>query len=119
MNKLCVSIMSSNDDDIEDIRRKRLLDLRRQVSDEQQRDAQQKEFESQKDAAIRQILTYEARQRLNRIKLVKPEFVEQIELQLIQIAQSGKVRLPIDDGQLRQILMQLQSTKKEITFRRV
>ena len=111
--------MSSDDDEVEEIRRRRLLGLRRQLADEQQSGTQQKEFEAQKEAALRQILTYEARQRLNRIKLVKPEFVEQIVLQLIQIAQSGKVRLPIDDKQLRQILIQLQSAKKEITFRRV
>lgn len=96
-----------------------MLELRKQLAEEQQMGEQQKEFDVQKETALRQILTYEARQRLSRIKLVKPEFVEQIELQLIQIAQSGKVRLPIDDKQLKQILIQLQSSRKEITFRRV
>ena len=110
--------MSSNDE-LEEIRRRRLSDLRRQLSEEQQKGDQEKEFETQKEAALKQVLTYEARQRLSRIKLIKPEFVEQIELQLIQIAQSGKVRLPIDDEQLKRILLQLQTTKKEITFRRV
>ena len=110
--------MGSNDE-LEEIRRKRLLELRKQLADEQQKSDQEKEFVTQKDSALRQILTYEARQRLNTLKLVKPEFVEQIELQLIQIAQSGKVRLPIDDIQLKRILLQLQPTKKEITFRRV
>jgi len=109
----------SSDEELEDIRRRRLLELRRQLAEEQQRSEQQREFKVQKEAALRQILTYEARQRLNRIRLVKPEFVEQIELQLIQVAQSGKVRLPIDDRQLKQILAQLQSSRKEITFRRV
>lgn len=109
----------SFDNELEGIRRKRLTELRRQLTDGQQKNAQQKQFEAQKDAALKQILTYEARQRLNRIKLVKPEFVSQIELQLIQIAQSGKARIPIDDKQLKQILIQLQSAKKEITFRRV
>src|SRR4030042_3234255 len=104
----CVTIMSS-DENLEEIRRKRLSELRRQLTDDEQKDDKQKEYEIQKDAAIKQILSYEARQRLNRIKLVKPEFVEQIELQLIQIAQSGKVRLPIDDEQLKKILLQLQS----------
>ena len=110
--------MGSNNE-LDEIRRKRLLELRKQIADEQQKSDQEKEFETQKDAALRQILSYEARQRLNTLKLVKPEFVEQIELQLIQIAQSGKVRLPIDDAQLKRILLQLQPTKKEITFRRV
>ena len=107
------------DNELEGIRRKRLTDLRRQLANGQQENNQQKQFEVQKEDALKQILTYEARQRLNRIKLVKPEFVSQIEVQLIQIAQSGKARLPIDDKQLKQILIQLQPAKKEITFRRV
>lgn len=112
-------VTMSSDEDLEEIRRRKMLELRRQLSEEQQRSEQQKDLQVQKEAALRQILTYEARQRLNRLKLVKPEFVEQIELQLIQIAQGGKVRLPIDDDQLKRILIQLQSSKKEITFRRV
>ena len=107
------------DNELEEIRRKRLTELRKQLAEGQQKSNQQKQFETQKETALRQILTYEARQRLNRIKLVKPEFVNQIEVQLIQIAQSGRARLPIDDKQLKQILLQLQSAKKEITFRRV
>lgn len=109
----------SYDDDLEEVRRRKMAELRRQVSEEQQKNEQQKELQTQKDNMLRQILTYEARQRLNRLKLVKPEFVEQIELQLIQIAQSGKVQLPIDDDQLKKILIQLQSSKREITFRRI
>ncbi len=112
-------IAMSSKDELEDIRKRRLLELRKQLNNEQQKSDQEKEFETQKEAALRQILTYEARQRLNRIKLVKSDFAAQIELQLIQIAQIGRVRLPIDDEQLKKILLQLQSTKKEITFRRV
>ena len=109
----------SSDDELEDIRMRRMGELRRQLSEEQEKSGQEKAIETQKENLLKRILTYEARQRLNRIKLVKPEFVEQIELQLIQIAQSGRVRLPIDDEQLKNILLQLQSTRREITFRRV
>ena len=112
-------ITMSSSDELEEIRKKRLLEMRRQLADEQQKGEQEKEFESQKDSALRQILTYEARQRLNTLKLVKPELVVQLELQLIQLAQSGRVRLPIDDAQLKKILLQLQPSKREITFRRV
>jgi len=62
-------------------------------------------------------MTSEARQRLNRIKLVKPEFAEQIELQLIQIAQTGKMKLPITDEQLKWILSRLQPASKEFKIR--
>jgi len=109
----------SVDDELEEVRKRRLLELRRQLSEEQQQTEQQKAYETQKEDALRNILTYEARQRLNRLRLVKSTFVEQVELQLIQIAQTGKIQLPIDDGHLKQILEKLQPTRKEITFRRV
>jgi programmed cell death protein 5 len=109
-----------SDAELDDIRRRRMLELRKRLAEgEQSSEQREKELNAQKEAALRQILTYEARQRLSRLRLVKPEFVEQIELQLIQIAQSGRVKLPIDDRQLKQILIQLQSSRKEITFRRV
>ena len=44
---------------------------------------------------------------------------EQIELQLIQVAQSGRVKLPINDAQLKTILRNLQAPKREIKFRRI
>jgi programmed cell death protein 5 len=50
--------------------------------------------------------------------MIKPEFTEQLELQLIQLAQQGKIPIPLADEQLRQILMQLQSRKRETTIRR-
>lgn len=105
--------------DLEEIRKRRELELRRQLAGGQQKNEQQKQLEMQKEAVLRQILTYEARQRLSRIRLVKPQFVEQIELQLIQIAQSGRANLPISDKQLKEILIRLQSSPKKITFRRV
>ena len=108
-----------SDDELDNIRRRRMAELQRRAAENPQASEQQKEANAQKEAALRQVLTAEARQRLGRLRLVKPEFVEQVELQLIQIAQTGKVKLPIDDRQLRQILIQLQPSKKEITFRRV
>lgn len=108
-----------SDAEIEDIRRRKLQELRARLAEEQQRAEDQKSLELQKQALLRQVLTTEARQRLNRIKLVRPEFAEQIELQLIQVAQSGKIRLPITDTQLKTILANLQSARQEIRFRRV
>ena len=108
-----------SDPELEDIRRKKLQELRGSLAAEEQRAERQKTLEMQKKALLRQVLTTEARQRLNRIKLVKPQFAEGIELQLIQVAQSGRVRLPISDTQLKTILKNLQSPKREIKFRRI
>ena len=110
--------MSSNRE-LEAIRQKRLIELRQQLAEEQQKTEQNQASQVQKQSLLREILTSEARQRLNRIKLVKPDFIAKLELQLIQIAQSGRVRLPINDEQLKQILIQLQGVKRETTFRRM
>jgi programmed cell death protein 5 len=68
---------------------------------------------------LRQILSPEARQRMTNLKMVKPEFIEQLELQLIQLAQTGRVSLPMSDAQLKQILIQLQSRKRDIRITRI
>ena len=81
----------------------------------------QQEAEAQKQGILRKFLTPEARQRLTNVKLVQPEFAAQIELQLIQIAQTGRFALPITDEVLKKLLAQIQSqqTKRDITIRRV
>jgi len=109
----------SSSRELDAIRQRRLIGLRQQLLEEQQKTEQRQASEVQKQSLLREILTSEARQRLNRIKLVKSDFVAQLELQLIQIAQSGRVRLPINDEQLKQILIQLQSVKRETKFRRI
>ncbi len=108
-----------SEEELEELRRKKLMALQRQSSEEQQRSTQAEQAEAQKEAILRSILSPEARQRLTNLKIVKPEFVEQLELQLIQLAQQGKVRLPMSDAQLKQILSQLQLRKREPKIRRV
>lgn len=109
----------SSDSELENIRRKRMQELRRQLAEEQAQAQQQAEIEKQKEIALRQILTTEARQRLNRIKLVKPEFVAQLEIQLIQAAQSGRVKLPVTDEQLKELLSRLQTQQRSFNVRRL
>lgn len=107
-----------SDDELEALRRKRLSALQRQMAEEQKSVQAQQQLEAQKENLLRSILSPEARQRLTNLKMVKPEFTEQLELQLIQLAQQGKISVPLADEQLRQILVQLQSRKHEPTIRR-
>ncbi|OGD46077.1 hypothetical protein A3K79_01905 [Candidatus Bathyarchaeota archaeon RBG_13_46_16b] len=100
-------------EELEELRKRKLSALRRQTFDEQQETQTQQQLEMQKQALLRSILSPEARQRLTTLKMVRPEFTEQLELQLIQLAQQGKIPIPLSDGQLRQILTQLQSRKRE------
>jgi programmed cell death protein 5 len=109
----------SEDEELEDIRKRRMLQLQRKLAEEQQRIQVAQQVEQQKQALLRQILAPEARQRLNNLKMVKPEFAAQLELQLIQLAQSGRLSIPLNDEQLKELLAKLQSTKREIRIRRV
>ena len=108
-----------SEEEIEELRRRKLLQLQRRLAQEQQRMQVEQEIEVQKQAVLRRILTPEARQRLTNLKMVKPEFADQLELQLIQLAQQGRVNIPITDEQLKDILVKLQSQRREIKIRRV
>jgi len=109
----------SSDNELEEIRRRRLMELRRELAEEQNRAVDQQQLEMQKERALRAILTPEAKQRLKRIKMVRKEFAEELELALIQSAQTGKIRIPLDDEQLKRVLSQLQSSRREIKIKRV
>ena len=87
------------EEEIEEIRRKKMEELKKA------QEAQNAEI--QKQLVLRQILTNEARNRLVRIKMARPDFAEQIELQLIQLAQSGKLEKKITDEDLKTILRSL------------
>jgi programmed cell death protein 5 len=108
-----------SDDELDQIRKRKLSSLQHRVSDEQRQAQAEQQLEAQKQALLAKILAPEARQRLNNLKLVKPEFAEQIEMQLIEMAQSGKLPIPLSDTQLKSILIQLQSRKRETTIRRI
>ena len=104
---------------MEQLQRRRLLELQRRIAEEQQRAQVQQQIEVQKQALLRRILTPDARRRLTNLKMVKPEFAEQLELQLIQLAQQGKMSIPVTDEQLKDILVRLQSGRREFKIRRV
>ncbi|MDH5449164.1 MAG: DNA-binding protein [Candidatus Bathyarchaeota archaeon] len=108
----------SEDEEIEALRKKKLLELQQRLAQEQQRAQMQQQVEIQKQALLRRILSSEARQRLTNLKMVKPEFAGQIELQLIQLAQTGRLKIPVTDNQLKEILAQLQTQRRDIKIRR-
>ena len=107
-----------SDEELEELKKRRMLELQQQqVEKERQLQAQQ-ELEAQKQAIIRQILTPEARERLNRIKIVKPELAEAVELQLIQLAQAGRLGNVLTDEQLKTILRRLTDKQRDIKITR-
>jgi programmed cell death protein 5 len=107
-----------SDEELEALRRRRLAEMQRASGDDQRRSQAQQQVERQKQAVIRRILTPEARQRLTNIRMVKPEFADELEMQLIQLAQSGRLRGQVTDEQLKKTLVQLEGQKREIKIRR-
>ncbi len=109
----------AEEEEIEELRRRKMLELRAKLEEQQSQAEQRRQYEIQKKLAIQQIMTPEARSRLANIRTAKPEFAEQLELQLIQLAQAGRLGSKITDAQLREILSKLQARKREFKIRRV
>jgi programmed cell death protein 5 len=106
-----------SDDELEAIRQRKMASLKEQALREQAEEQAAAEAQAQKEAVLRQILTPEARQRLTNIKMVKPQFAEQIEMQLIQLASTGRLKNRITDEQLKTLLQQLQGKERERTIK--
>ena len=108
-----------SEEELEALRKRRMLELQQRMVEEQRQAQAQQQLESQKQALLRRILTPEARSRLTNLNMVKPEFTQQLELQLIQLAQQGRIAIPITDEQLKELLVRLQSGRRDYKIRRV
>lgn len=106
------------DEELEELRKKRLQDLQQQGEIQEEQENQKQQFEKQKKMILRSILTTKARERLGRIKVARPDVVESIEKQLILLAQSGQLKNKINDEQLRLLLAKLIPKKRDITIKR-
>ncbi|HET8720243.1 MAG TPA: DNA-binding protein [Candidatus Nitrosotenuis sp.] len=73
---------------------------------------------AQKDQILKQLLSSEARLRLNNVRMVKPDLAMLVENYLIGMASQGKIQSQISDDQLKQILMSIQQPKRDFKFNR-
>ncbi len=106
------------DEDIDELKEKRMKEIKDQMEGQEAEEQKRKQMEQQKQALLKQILTAEARSRLSNLRMAKPKFTENVEMQLIQVAKTGKIDLPIDDDQLKKILKKLQNDNKSIDIKR-
>ena len=109
------------DEELEKLRRKRLQELQQQAALQEsleEEELRRQEFEEQKKMILRSILTADARERLGRVKIARPEIAENIENQLILLAQQGQLKNKINDEQLRMLLSKVIPKKRDIKIRR-
>lgn len=110
-----------NDDELNEIRRRKMEELSRSSNEqqvaEQQRQAQELE-RARRQQILRQILTPEARDRLNNVRLVRPDLAENVENQLIQLANMGRVNRLLTDTDIKDILSKFIETRRETKIER-
>ncbi len=90
-------------DELEAIKRKKLLEMQKKLEEEKQR-------RLQIQAVLRKIMTPEARSRLANLRLVKLELADLVEQQIIALAQSGRIPIPVTEHFLKKLLAQLYET---------
>jgi programmed cell death protein 5 len=111
-----------NDDELERLRKKRLAELQQQQSFEDNmyadQEQQQQEIEKLKQHILRAVLTADARERLGRIRVARPQVADAIDQQLIMLAQSGRLQNKINDEQLQMLISKVLPKKHDIKIRR-
>lgn len=103
-----------SDEELEELKRRRMAELQQQAAAAQEQADQEDTIRQQRAAILRQLLTTEARSRLSNLRMVKPAFAEQLENELIRLAQINRLpEIPITDKTLKQMLAQLASRQRE------
>ncbi|HXY12088.1 MAG TPA: DNA-binding protein [Thermoplasmata archaeon] len=118
--------MATGDDaELAELRRRRMRQLQdlqaSEAANAQIYAAQEAEMarrEQERSEILRRILTPEARERLARIRLAKPEIAGSVEQQLIALAASGRIQREIDDATLKALLERIAPDKREIRITR-
>ncbi|WP_456482367.1 DNA-binding protein [Methanopyrus sp.] len=111
------------DPELERIRRKKMMELQRKLEESREKKAEEERErkaleEAQRRAMLRRILTPEARERLARVRLARPQLAQAVENYLLQLAQTNQLKGKVDEDQLKKILKQVSNaTRKEYRIR--
>lgn len=109
-------------DELEEIRKRKMLELRQQYSQQASQEAYDESQAQQQlrqiEAVVRQRMTKEALSRFSNIKAADPDKASQIMVLLAQLLQTGRLTM-IDDNILKDILTRISGRKREMKIRRV
>jgi len=101
----------------EEIKEKRINELREKYAEQAQQQERQIELEKQIDSALKLVLTEEAKSRLSNVRLVNRDLYLKTAQSLIYLYKSGKIQEKIQEEELKKLLEQL-SAKREISIKR-
>ncbi|HYA69938.1 MAG TPA: DNA-binding protein [Thermoplasmata archaeon] len=114
-----------DDAELAELRRRRLQQMQEMQASEAAnahayaaQEAELARRDQERTEILRRILTTEARERLARIRLAKPEVASAVEQQLIALAASGRIQRAIDDATLRALLERIAPERREIKITR-
>lgn len=115
-------------DDLEEARRRRLAELqaaqRKAPQSGQdpdaaaQADAQARAENAAVERLLQQILDPEARERLTRVRMSRPDLAAEVTQQLVSLAQAGRLARRVTDADLKAALAQLASQDRDIKITR-
>ncbi len=109
-------------DELDELRRKRLEQLKQQqeeaLKEQVQEEAQLQQQINQLEILVKQYLTKDALTRYGNLKAAHPEKAVQLLVILGQAVQSGQLPRKIDDAQLKELLRRLTQEKKDFKIKR-
>ena len=120
------SMTQTVDDELAQLRAQRMAQIQSQLEEQAaaQADAEiQKESQqaaiAQLDAAMKTILTPDARSRLASLNLVNPDLTTRVKSHLATLSNDNKIAIPVNDMQLKRILGGLSESRRETSIRRI
>lgn len=117
-----MAAMEDDSDELERLRRQRMAQAQGEQAQSQeaaeQAERRRQEEQARREAVLRQVLTSEARERLSRIRIARPDQAQVLEQQLVALAQSGRLNKRLTDEDIKAILTKLFPPKRDISIRR-
>jgi programmed cell death protein 5 len=86
---------------------------------EEDRKRREAEADAMRQKVLMVLLDASARQRLANVRMVKPELANAVENYLVNAASSGRLNRALTDDELKQILLSIQSPKKDFKINRI
>jgi programmed cell death protein 5 len=118
-------LAQGDDAELAELRRRRMQQLQEMQSSDTMnaqayaaQEAEMRRRDAERAEILRRILTPEARERLGRIRLAKPDVAAAVEQQLIALAASGRLPRAVDDATLRSLLERIAPDRREIRITR-